>query len=134
MKLIDCENEKPVAFRQVVHSGKHVFYADTAEASGGAETAPGPHEYFDASLASCKALTALVYAKAKGIPLERVETHIERDDSKEREGTYTLKVRVAFHGPSLTDEHRQRLYNAVARCPIHKLMTTADVVIETAPL
>ena len=58
---------------------------------------------------------------------------IERDDSEERKGKYVLKVRLGFHGP-LTSEQRTRLYNAVASCPIHKLMTTSDVVIETAPL
>jgi len=35
---------------------------------------------------------------------------------------------------ALTDEQRTRLYAAVAKCPVSKLMTTADVVIETAPL
>ncbi len=76
----------------------------------------------------------MVYARNKGIPLESIESHVERDASKEREGTYTLKVKVAFHGAQLTDEHRQRLYNAVAKCPIHKLMTVTDVIVETAPL
>jgi putative redox protein len=132
--MIDCESEQPVAFRQVLRVGKHVFHADSAAAGGGAETAPGPHDYFDASLAACKALTALVYAKTKGYPLERVETHVERDDTQERQGTYRLKVRLAFHGASLTDEQRQRLHDVVGRCPVHKLMTTTDVVIETAPL
>ena len=27
-----------------------------------------------------------MYAKARGIPLERVETHVERDGSRERQG------------------------------------------------
>ncbi len=62
-----------------------------------------------------------------------METHVERDDTKEREGTYVLKVRLAFHGP-LSDEQRKKLYDLVARCPVHKLMTTTDVIIETAPL
>ena len=28
---------------------------------------------------------------------------------------------------------RKRLYDAVARCPVHKLMTTATVEIDTLP-
>ena len=67
------------------------------------------------------------------MPLERVEAHVERDDSKERQGSYVLRVRLAFHGP-LTEEQRAKLYRAVSNCPVHKLMTTTDVVIETAPL
>jgi len=42
-------------------------------------------------------------------------------------------VRLAFHGP-MTDAQREKLYDAVGRCPVHKLMTTAEVTIETAPL
>jgi putative redox protein len=42
-------------------------------------------------------------------------------------------VRLAFHGP-LSDEQRHKLHDVVARCPIHKLMTTSTVEIETAPL
>ena len=73
------------------------------------------------------------YAKKNGMPLERVESHVEHDNTQERRGTYVLKVKLAFHGP-LSDEQRTRLYAAVAHCPIHKLMTTSDVQIETAPL
>jgi putative redox protein len=101
--------------------------------SGSADSAPGPHDYFDAALAACKALTATWYARKNQIPLERVETRVERNDSEERQGKYVLKVRLAFHGP-LSDDQRARLYRAAGACPIHKLMTTTEVVVETAPL
>jgi putative redox protein len=131
--LTDCETERPNEFRQVLHVRQHVFNADVAPPTGSTDSAPGPHDYFNAALAACKTLTATWYARKNNMPLERVEAHVESDDSKEREGVYTLKVKLAFHGP-LTPEQRTRLYNAVARCPVHKLMTTTDVVIETAPL
>src|SRR5207253_2304853 len=120
-------------FPQVLRVRAHTLHADVLSADGGADSAPGPHDYFDAALASCKTLTATWYAKKNGIPLERVESHVERDASREREGTYVLKVRLAFHGP-LTDEQRAKLYAVAGKCPLHKLMTTTDVVIETAPL
>lgn len=131
--MIDCESERPNEFPQQLRVRSHSFRADVMPATGGADAAPGPHDYFDASLAACKAMTALWYAKAHGIPLERVETHVERDDSKERQGTYKLQVRLVFHGP-LDAVQRKRLHEAVSRCPIHKLMTTATVEIETLPL
>jgi putative redox protein len=105
--------------------------ADVMPASGGTDSAPGAHDLFDAALAACKTLTATWYAKQHGIPLERVESHVERDDSDERKGTYRLTVRLAFHGP-LDDDQRRRLHAAVARCPIHKLMTSTTVEISTA--
>jgi putative redox protein len=52
-------------------------------------------------LATCKALTALIYAKARGIALERVEVEVIRDDSEERKGRYVLRLQVALHGPLL---------------------------------
>lgn len=131
--VIDCETEKANEYPQILHVRAHSFRADVVPDSGSTDSAPGPHDYFDAALAACKTLTATWYAKRNGLPLERVESHVERDDSEERKGVYKLRVRLAFHGP-LSDEQRKKLYDVVARCPIHKLMTTTDVVIETAPL
>jgi len=133
MTEVHCETETPNEFPQVLSVRAHTFRADVEPAAGGRDEAPGPHDYFDASLAACKSLTAIWYAKKNGIPLERVDSHVERDASDERKGRYVLRVRLGFHGP-LTDEQKQRLYDAVGRCPVHKLMTSTEIVIETAPL
>ncbi|MCC7539365.1 MAG: OsmC family protein [Deltaproteobacteria bacterium] len=127
---IDCETERPSEYPQVLRIRSHTLRADVGTDSGSTDSAPGAHDYFDAALAACKTLTATWYAKRRGIPLERVESHVERDDSEERRGKYRLRVRVAFHGP-MTDEQRAALHRAVAACPIHKLMTTSEVEIET---
>jgi putative redox protein len=127
------ETETPNSFPQVIRVRKHTFPADVSESAGSTDSAPGAHDYFDAALAACKTLTATWYARKNQIPLERVEADIERDDTEERKGKYVLKVRLRFHGP-LSSEQKQRIYNAVSACPIHRLMTTTDVVIETAPL
>lgn len=130
---IRCETRTPNELAQVVTVGEHRLAIDVPEELFGKGSAPDPHDLFDAALAGCKATTAHWYARTKNIPLERVEVHVERDASEERKGVYTLKVRLAFHGP-LTEEQRQKLHDVVGRCPIHKLMTTTDVRIETAPL
>lgn len=127
---IDCQTERPGEYPQVLRVRSHTLRADVGPASGSTDSAPGAHDYFDAALAACKALTATWYARRHGIPLERVESHVERDDSDERRGKYRLRVRVAFHGP-MTDEQRAALHRAVGACPIHKLMTTTEVEIET---
>ncbi len=131
--MIQSQTEQRGLPKQVVRVGAHTLYADLGAADGGADGAPGPHEYFDASLATCKALTAHWVARRKGYPLEEVHVGVERDASEERAGTYRLRVKLAFLGP-LSEEQRSALYQAVARCPVHKLMTTTDVVIETEPL
>ncbi|RYE84404.1 MAG: OsmC family peroxiredoxin [Myxococcales bacterium] len=128
--MIDCETVTTGESLQEVRVRTHTLRADMSVASGGADAGPDPHEYFDTALAACKNLTAVWYAKRNGIPLERVESHVERDDSKERQGAYTLRLRQVFHGP-LTEEQRAKLHAAVARCPIHKLMTSTEVTIES---
>lgn len=131
MTTIDCETVRASEYPQTLHVRAHTLAADVGVDAGGTDSAPAPHDYFDAALASCKALTAHWYAKRHAIPLERVETHVERDDSRERNGLYRLRVRIAFHGP-LSDDQRRALERAVANCPVHKLMTTSEVEIETA--
>jgi putative redox protein len=130
---IYCATEVPKSFPVEVRVRNHTFRSDVGPSSGSADSAPGPHDYFDAALAACKALTATWYARKHEMPLERVETYVERNDAEERRGKYTLKVTLAFYGP-LSAEQRTRLYAAVGACPVHKLMTTTNVVIETAPL
>lgn len=130
---IRCETETASEMAQVVTVGEHRLRVDVPVDLFGKGSAPDPHDLFDAALAGCKATTAHWYAKTKGIPLERVEVRVERDASEERKGLYVLRVHLAFHGP-LTDEQRAKLHDVVGRCPIHKLMATTEVRIETAPL
>lgn len=133
MNSVDCTTEQPSGYRHRIVVRAHELHTDVGVADGGTDSAPDAHDYFDASLAACKALTAMWFAKRNNIPLERVESHVERDSSEERKGRYRLLVRLEFHGP-LTDEQRKRLYAVAEKCPVSKLMTTTEVVIETAPL
>lgn len=129
---VSSRTEQPPSFRQVVTIDAHTLHADVGEALGGASSAPGPHDYFDAALATCKALTATYYAKQRGIALDRVAVEVTRDDSQERQGTYVLTVRLRFEG-GLSDADRHKLHDVVARCPVHKLMTTTTVEIRQLP-
>lgn len=128
--VVECATEQQGEYPQVLRTRTHTFRADVGEDSGSSDSAPSPHDYFDAALAACKALTATWYAKRHGIPLERVASHVERDDSEERKGKYRLRVRLEFHGP-LSDEQREALARAAGACPIHKLMTRTEIEIET---
>ena len=116
-------------FLQELTVRAHTLRLDEPESSGGHDAAPDPHDLFDAALAACKSATAIWYAKRHGIPLERVDVRLERDDTEERKGVYRMRVHVDFVG-ALSDEQRATLARAIAVCPIHKLMTTADVQIE----
>jgi putative redox protein len=127
------ENEQNGVFRQTVRVDAHTFAADVSPELGGQGSAPTPHDYFDASLATCKALTALIYAKGRGIALDAVAVQVERDDSQERKGRYVLRLKVDLQG-TLSDAEKAKVHDAITRCPVHKLMTATTVEIETTPL
>ncbi|WKE64656.1 OsmC family protein [Gallaecimonas kandeliae] len=107
------------------------LYSDMPEPQGGEGSAPEPHDYFDLSLGACKALTAILYARHKGMALDGLTVTVHRDDSEERQGLYRLAVTLELQG-QLTDAEKERLVTIADRCPIHKLMTSTEVRIETA--
>lgn len=59
-------------FRHSVNINNHELFTDLPKSLGGDDSAPSPHDYFDAALASCKALTVKLYAQKKDIPLTGV--------------------------------------------------------------
>ncbi|MFC6300025.1 OsmC family peroxiredoxin [Pseudomonas sp. CCM 7893] len=117
-------------FRHSVHVNKHELFTDLPKSLGGDDSAPSPHDYFDAALASCKALTLKLYAQKKDIPLTGVTVEVTHDSSEEQKGKYKLNVKLTLKGV-LTDAQRDELHRVADRCPVHKLMTTAEVTIET---
>lgn len=116
--------------RHRVQIRQHSFTVDASVAGGGKDEGPSPHDLYDAALASCKALTVLLYAQRRGMPLEDVQVQVERDDSQERQGTYRLKASLHLVGP-LDDTQRAELLRVAGKCPVHKLMTEVKTEIET---
>ncbi len=117
-------------FRHSLNIDHHELFTDLPKSLGGDDSAPSPHDYFDAALATCKALTLKLYAQKKGIPLTGVTVEVTHDASEELKGKYRLNVKLTLKGV-LTDQQRDELHRIADRCPIHKLMTTAEVSIET---
>ena len=105
-------------------------FTDLPKTMGGESSAPSPHDYFDAALGACKALTVKLYAQKKGIPLTGVTVEVKHDATEEQQGKYTLHVKLTLKGV-LTDAQRDELHRVADKCPVHKLMTTADITIET---
>ena len=105
-------------------------FTDLPKTMGGESSAPSPHDYFDAALGACKALTVKLYAQKKGIPLTGVTVEVKHDATEEQQGKYALHVKLTLKGV-LTDAQREELHRVADKCPVHKLMTTADITIET---
>ena len=120
--------------RHSIEIGPHLLHTDVPESLGGGASGPEPHDLFDAALGACKALTLMLYAKQRGLPLDSLDLHLVRDDSQERQGTYRLRVTLQLGG-ELSDAQRQELLNVAGKCPVQKLMTqaTTEVLTELAP-
>lgn len=115
---------------------EHHFTVDGTAQEGGSDQGPSPHDLYDAALGACKALTLMWYAQRKQMPVEDVQTVVERDASAERSGTYRLTTRLQVKG-DLTAAQLQELQTVLQKCPVHKLMTevTTEIttVVEAAP-
>jgi len=117
--------------RHEIRIGSHTLAADGTVEEGGDGSAPSPHDFYDAALGACKALTVLWYAKRKGIPVEDIEVRVERDSTQERAGTYRLDAQLRLGG-QLSEAQRQELLSVASKCPIHRLMTATTTEITTS--
>jgi putative redox protein len=131
---IQLQKSDSGSYRQTIRvhqqSTQHTIYADVAAALGGEDSAPDPHDLFDAALAACKAITLMMYAKRKQLNLDWVDIEIHRDVSREAQGEYQLDVALTLFG-NLAVSEKQQLLDIADRCPIHKLMTTSTVHVNT---
>jgi putative redox protein len=131
VNTVSCETDQASEYPAVIRVRDHVLRSDLKPSSGGTDTAPGPHDYFDAALASCQVATAMWYAKRHAIPLERVSCRVDSDDTDEAKGIYKMTLHVELVG-ALTDDQRASIMRAIEKCPIKKLMATSDVQIQYA--
>lgn len=126
--MISISNENGLLQR--ISIGPHTLHSDVSVELGGTGSAPEPHDLFDAALGVCKAMTLVMYAKQRGLPLDGIDVQLSRDDSQERQGIYRLDVQLTLHG-ALDDAQRQQLLRIADKCPIHKLMVSSEVQVST---
>ena len=125
---ISVRRDSTTGTRHTVRIRNEAFAADVTQPDG--QGAATPHDLYDASLAACKALTVMLYAQRKNMPVEDIEVLVDRDDSEERKGIYRLKTSLRVTG-TLDETQRAELLRVAGKCPIHKLMTEATIEIET---
>jgi putative redox protein len=123
--------DQTAPMRHEIHIGRNSLATDVSSEAGGQGSGPSPHDLYDAALGACKALTVLLYAKRKNIPLEGIEVSVERDASQERAGIYRLSTQLSLTG-NLTASQREELLRIAQKCPIHKLMTEVKTKISTS--
>src|SRR5271155_5874794 len=107
-----------------VRIGPHVFLSDEAKPSGGEDLGPNPYELLDAALASCTALTLMLYAQRKGWVLEGVEAEVSHDET---DGVYHMRCDIRLVGGLAPDE-REHLLEIANKCPVHRTLLGTFVI------
>jgi putative redox protein len=105
--------------------GGHSIVADEPEASGGAGEGPSPTRILAAALASCTAITVVMYAERKGWELGEVEVEVAMD----YEGPVPSSFEVTLRTPTdLPAADQERLREIAGRCPVHRALSSETEV------
>ena len=127
---VTIRRKQGLKIAQTLTMGQATLVVDVAVSDGGDDAGPSPHDLYDSALAACNALTVMWYANRKHIPVQDLVVSVERDNSREREGAYSLTSRIAIGG-ALTNDQLAELRSVAEKCPIHRLMTKVETTIQT---
>ena len=125
---------------EVRYGDGKTLITDEPVSGGGEGAGPDPYTLLLASLGSCISLTATLYARRKGWPLERVTVKLRQDrlhtaDCKECQNTtdefiHRIERSVTFEG-NLSAEQRKRLDEISHKCPVHKTLTSEIIIADS---
>ena len=125
-------------FKTHITVGNHLLIVDEPLNDGGTDAGPSAKEMLVGALGSCVAVTVKMYAKRKGWNLAGVEIAVSMEKIKAadypayagtEEFVNEFRLRIAFKG-SLTDEQRERLLVIAGKCPVHRILTQTNFIID----
>ena len=120
-------------------AGEHKLIADEHKEKGGDDLGPDPYEYLLAALGSCTAMTLLMYARRKNMPLESVEVDLsfKREYNQDAQGVedkknFIEKITREIHVKGkLNEQEKNRLLEIAQKCPVHKTITSKPQIEDT---
>jgi putative redox protein len=106
----------------------HRLVADEPVDDGGGDAGPRPTELLAASLASCAAVTIVMYADRKGWDVGAIEVAVDYETPSVDGGpSFDVNIRIPA---ALTDDQRERILTIAGKCPVHKTLAAQNVKIE----
>jgi putative redox protein len=106
----------------------HSLTVDEPEKQGGTNRGPSPTRLLTASLASCTAITIVMYADRKGWDVGELEVTADFHYPVPRGESARFEVRVRIP-TDLSDEQVERVKVIAGKCPVHRTLV-GDVEIE----
>ena len=107
----------------------HRLTVDEPVEDGGKDLGPRPTELLAASLASCTAVTTVMYADRKGWEIGAIEVAVDFNAPSVDAGP-SFDVRISIPA-ELSDEQRERILVIAGKCPVHKTLT-GEIEISSA--
>lgn len=114
-------------FSQFIDSAGHVLHADEPFEMGGDNLGPTPYGLLLSGLGACTSMTVRMYARRKGIPLERVAVRlrhqkIHAEDCEEYAGQIDEIEREVELVGDLTEDEIEKLLDVADKCPVHRTL------------
>ncbi|MES2803808.1 MAG: OsmC family protein [Bdellovibrionota bacterium] len=110
-----------------VKSRQFTIHSDVTAQLGGDNSAPDPHQYLEVALASCTAITVMMYAKRKAIPLDDIDVSIHITAEGEANA---ISRGIKLIG-NLTPEQKNSLMAIAEKCPVHKFISRGSQITST---
>jgi putative redox protein len=118
--------------KQHVAIREHRLTADEPREHGGDDSGPSPQELLAASLASCTAITMEMYAERKGWAVGDIDVDVEYEPAQRGSPTrFVMRIEMP---KDLPEDHRDRLMQIAAKCPVHRALEGEVMFEETVEL
>lgn len=111
-----------------IKTNGHKLIGDEPEDFGSKNLGPAPYDLLIAALAECSVMTIRWLALQQKLPLEKASVTVTHE-KRGRQDFFTKKITI--EGANLSEEQKQKLYDAAAKCPIHRTLTSQNNIIET---
>lgn len=125
-------------YRAEAHARQFTLVLDEPSTSGGTDAGPEPPEMLLSALGACAAITAKMYAARKGWNLESVDVSVDMIKFKaidypayqgSADFVHEFRQMITFKG-DLTQEQKERLLEIAGKCPIHRILTSPNFVLD----